>query len=80
LYPGCPNQTDDTKEQRLEWFKSCLDAIRVNSKYKDLISIAVPEYIGCGSAGGDWSLYKQELEKLAADTDLTIYIHKMSNR
>lgn len=53
-YPGKSNGSD-TKINRQAWFKQCLDRIAV---IPGLISVAFPYKIGCGMAGGDWSVYE----------------------
>ena len=47
---------------RQTWFLKCLDKI---IHISDLKSIAFPYRIGCGTAGGSWKWYQQQLEKLA---------------
>lgn len=44
------NDTDDTYEMRLCWFKAGLAAV---ASIPDISSVAFPE-IGCGLAGGNW--------------------------
>lgn len=74
-FPGKPNQNDDTKQKRFEWFKECIQRIAVMSRYSLIVSVAFPVHIGCGSAGGKWELYLSEIQKLATTTDLLIYLH-----
>ena len=41
----------------------------------NLPSIAFPEQIGCGLAGGDWGAYERMLEEFAdANPDVRVYI------
>jgi O-acetyl-ADP-ribose deacetylase (regulator of RNase III) len=68
-YPGTLEQgtmstvtSDDSRLMRQTWFLKCLDKIMHIS---DLKSIAFPYRIGCGTAGGSWKWYQQQLEKLA---------------
>ena len=53
-YPGEPKY--ESYEQRLNWFKSCIDKI---SKIPDLKQVAFPYGIGCGLAGGRWEDYEK---------------------
>lgn len=52
---------DDSAEQRIEWFKLCLEDI----KKLELKSIAFPFGIGCGLAGGNWKEYFKMLIQFA---------------
>ena len=53
----------DSTEQRELWFEHCLDEISQHNP--TLRSIAFPENIGCGLAGGRWSRYKAMTECFA---------------
>ena len=53
--PGKPNKRE-TKEQRLEWFKTCLIKLK-NELPENIKSINFPWQIGCGLAGGNWDDY-----------------------
>lgn len=59
VFPGkskFPNSKLDGLQSRLSYFKSCLVKI---SEIKNIESIAFPDHIGCGAAGGDWEKYKK---------------------
>lgn len=62
-----PKTYNDTKENRLAWFKECLAKI----DELNLNEIAMPYKIGCGLAGGDWKTYEQILE--TAKTKIILY-------
>lgn len=62
-----PKTYNDTKENRLSWFKECLAKI----DELNLDEIAMPYKIGCGLAGGDWKTYEQILE--SAKTRIVLY-------
>lgn len=66
-YPSFREGRSETKADRLQWFK---EAITTLDKM-NLDLVAVPEKIGCGLAGGDWSLYKEVLQ--SAKTKFVIY-------
>lgn len=57
-YPKYQN-INETNEIRLEWFKQAIKSLEdeVNS------TVAIPNKIGCGLAGGDWSKYYQVLDQ-----------------
>ena len=51
-----PEGVRDDATQREEWFRQCLGAL--DGVWPPLRSVAFPENIGCGLAGGDWSSYE----------------------
>lgn len=61
-YPGKPRYQNDTKIDRINWFKQCLKQI---GELNNITNVAFPFRIGCGLAGGDWDHYSKELEKFA---------------
>jgi O-acetyl-ADP-ribose deacetylase (regulator of RNase III) len=71
--PGKPgaytydSSVDDSKENRIKWFQSCLLEI----EKLGLKRIAMPYFIGCGLAGGDWKVYQDLLEK--SNVDIVLY-------
>jgi len=68
-YPGkpkFPHSTKDGTQARETAFQRCLDEIRL---IPDLKSLAFPWGIGCGAAGGDWTVYKKMIEDLASKMD-----------
>lgn len=68
----------DTREDRLGWFKSCLDKI---VDYKNFRNITFPYKIGCGLAGGDWEDYKRILEDFACNfPHIQVYIACMDDK
>jgi uracil-DNA glycosylase len=73
-YPGNP-KTGDSSEERLLWFKKCLDKI---SKIINLKSIAFPYKIGCGLAKGKWIDYEKMLIDFA-ENNPTINVYIVSN-
>lgn len=73
-YPGKPNLTDDTIKMRISWFRECLNNI---SLIKNLRSIAFPDRIGCGLAGGNWETYKHMIEEWSQtlERDIKIFVY-----
>lgn len=67
---GFPTTYKDTKKDRLEYFKSCLESLE---DYAGDERIAMPYGIGCGLAGGDWLKYSEMLEK----SKLNIVLYKI---
>jgi O-acetyl-ADP-ribose deacetylase (regulator of RNase III) len=62
-YPGiATSDINDTIEARKKYFFNCLMEI---AKINDLQSIAFPEKVGCGLAGGDWEWYFNKLQKFS---------------
>ncbi|XP_045180875.2 uncharacterized protein LOC123540143 [Mercenaria mercenaria] len=66
----------DTPEKRSEWFKECLDKL---GKRDDIQTIAFPENIGCGLAGGNWKIYLEHIKNFAKDYNKTVLIIKYDN-
>jgi O-acetyl-ADP-ribose deacetylase (regulator of RNase III) len=60
---------DDTAENRLKWFRMCLEEIENTG----ITSVAMPYLIGCGLAGGNWSQY----EKILQDSKLNITLYRL---
>lgn len=61
--PGKGRNPADSAQQRLQYFRSCLQQLE-----QDLPAdarIAFPYKIGCGLAGGNWDLYLVELQQFA---------------
>lgn len=70
----------DTNNERVIWFQRCLEVLApwiVTSGYK---TVALPYLIGCGLAGGSWSVY----EKIITDwgnknkDNFTTYFYKLN--
>jgi hypothetical protein len=66
-YPA-PKGLEDTSDNRLKWFKSCLCEIEVQGVKR----VAMPFKIGCGLAGGDW----KEYERVLKETDLEVVLYR----
>jgi hypothetical protein len=56
VHPAPPS---DHAPARQGWFSSCLDAI--GQLDPPLRSLAFPDQIGCGLAGGDWRVYEAKI-------------------
>lgn len=72
VYPGCkyPNNPNDGKAQRERFFWLCLRELATLDG-----PFAMPWRIGCGAAGGDWTVYLSMIEKASEDfgMDITLY-------
>ena len=72
-YPSGPNNTNDTKSLRLQWFNNCLNQI---SKL-NITSVSFPHYIGCGLARGNWDDYHNCIKEFAkTNPHINVYIVK----
>ncbi len=70
-YPGAPREATDSREQRLKWFKTCLE--RVGS-IDNLKSVAFPYGIGCGLAKGRWEDYEKAIIKWSKSVNIKVTI------
>jgi O-acetyl-ADP-ribose deacetylase (regulator of RNase III) len=59
----------DTKKNRLAWFEQCLKEIEKLS----INRVAMPYFIGCGLAGGNWDDYREILNQ----SPLEIILYKL---
>ncbi len=62
VHPGSSGKKNDTSEDREKYFQECLDAL---SNVKNLKSVAFPQNIGCGLAGGSWESYEEMIKNFA---------------
>ena len=69
VFPGKPGRQEDTWEDRLSYFESCLDQL---AEYAPS-SVAMPYMIGCGLAGGDWDNYLELIGKFDDIVPVTLY-------
>ncbi len=79
---GKPGKYEDPAKQsvvddatsRLLYFKQCLDHISALNP----TSVSFPFRIGCGLAGGNWTLYSAALESWATEhPDIAVTIYKL---
>lgn len=68
------DMVEDTKINRLEWFKMALGEIE---KLK-IERIAMPFMIGCGLAGGEWNQYYKILEEWNIKTGIEVVLYKIN--
>lgn len=54
-------------------FLGCLRKIQ---NIQDLESVAFPDHIGCGLAGGQWDVYLDMITKFATNNDVRVVIYK----
>jgi len=72
------NPTEIERAVRLNNFRVCLQKI---SEIPCIRSVAFPEYIGCGLAGGHWSDYLGAIEQFARETPtVCVYIYRKPRR
>ena len=66
-----PTTYVDSKENRRKWFKDCLQALDETLDPDSVV--AMPDHIGCGLAGGNWTEYK----KMLSDCSTKIKLYKI---
>lgn len=71
LYPGKSKNHNDGPKERQAFFQQALDKIR---EIPNLESIAFPEGIGCGAAGGHWPDYLKMIEEFDKQTDAEVVV------
>ena len=76
IYPGKPKFPGDSTEDRVKYFTKAIK--RLMSKLSPGDSVAFPNRIGCGLAGGKWSTYRKIIKDTAAEyPGVAVYIVKM---
>ena len=73
-YPTVPKYSNDSAKKRIDWFKDCLDQIAL---IDNVNSVAMPYNIGCGLAGGNWSVYYNMLEVFTNKHQIKITLYKI---
>lgn len=74
-YPGESVYKNDTKANRLEFFKSGLKLIE---NIPNIKSIALPYNIGCGLAGGNWKEYSDIINSfIQKNQNITVAVYKI---
>jgi O-acetyl-ADP-ribose deacetylase (regulator of RNase III) len=79
-YPGKSHKNNDSESMRQKWFKNALNNLydQITDNIEDEIQIGFPYKIGCGLAGGDWSVYKKMIDDFAQlDERMNIKIFKL---
>ena len=74
---------DDKAPQRKERFRTALEDFARQAKrspYAPFESVAFPEKIGCGVAGGEWAEYKQIIEAWAEEHAVDVSIVRWDGR
>jgi O-acetyl-ADP-ribose deacetylase (regulator of RNase III) len=72
-YPGGAKYNSDSEDLRLRWFQTALTGFFKTHPGK---SLALPHGIGCGLAGGNWSLYERAIKEAAATSGAQIILYK----
>lgn len=75
IYPGGPNKSDDSREERLRAFSHALNSFAhyLANNQVGAKTIAVPLGIGCNLAKGKWEDYLGLVEKILGKYELTYY-------
>lgn len=77
-YPGPSKYENDTPQMRVEWFKACLQQVADFMQGNQLTSLALPYRIGCGLAGGNWTIYEQVIREFSEHNFwLSIYMYTL---
>ncbi|MEW6977553.1 MULTISPECIES: hypothetical protein [Bacillus] len=56
--------------------QSLKDTVTHSHEEKNRTSIAIPYGIGCGLAGGDWTIVEDMIEEVLGDCEVTVYRFK----
>ncbi|MBD3858346.1 macro domain-containing protein [Bacillus sp. 28A-2] len=54
-------------------FQHLKDTVTHSPEEKNQTSIAIPYGIGCGLAGGDWTIVEEMIEEVLGDCKVTVY-------
>lgn len=68
---------EDTEANRKIYFYNCLKQIY---SITDIQSVAFPDHIGCGLAGGDWEWYHKTIKEFAEHTKIKTVIYKLKEQ
>lgn len=68
-YPGSSKYDNDSKKLRIDWFERCLLSLKEYCDQEKIFKIALPEFIGCGLAGGEWDIYLSMIEKFSSSNE-----------
>ncbi|MGX9289876.1 macro domain-containing protein [Bacillus sp. A015] len=68
------------KQTDYEALRSCFQSLKntgtKTNEAKNRTSIAIPYGIGCGLAGGDWTIVEDMIEEVLGDCEVTVYRFK----
>ena len=54
-------------------FQLLKDTVTQSPEEENQTSIAIPYGIGCGLAGGDWTIVEEMIEEVLGDCEVTVY-------
>lgn len=73
--------TFDNKDDRIGWFRDCLEIISEYFVEKNVPQkkrvIAMPFNIGCGAGGGNWDIYFEIIKSFALNHNIKIRLYKL---
>ncbi len=58
--------------------EDCLDIVKCEARDAGIYEIAMPK-IGCGLAGGDWSIVKKIIENVFLDSEITVKVYYLED-
>jgi hypothetical protein len=72
----------ETKERRIVWFQECLDKFKLELDEKGMnredVQIGFPYGIGCGLAGGDWTVYSKMISDWEKEIKCQVVVYKFT--
>lgn len=74
---GKPRSMKETSQMRIQWFKQCLKAI---AGLPDCPAKIAFTKIGCGMAGGDWTVYRPILEDFAKKHEIECRVYYLPQK
>lgn len=80
MYPGSPRYPGSTRDgflARQKAFQSCLDKITLLPELDSTASVAFPYRIGCGVAGGSWTVYRRMIRVFAEKVNASVRVYKL---
>jgi O-acetyl-ADP-ribose deacetylase (regulator of RNase III) len=69
--------TQETSQQRHIWFQQCLQKLGDIMLKEHVTDVAFPYGIGCGLAGGNWSIYSRMIQDFAEEYNLQVSIYHL---
>lgn len=80
FHPGKPNNSNDSREHRLHWFRQALDSFAkeclatLNGGSR---AVGMPYNIGSALAGGHWPDYLEAIESWAGANEVTVRLYDL---
>lgn len=78
-YKGFTTPPLETAKMRQDWFQSGLNELKKFVNDKNINQIAVPYKIGCGLAGGNWTIYEKMLQNFEEESKCEVVIYNLGD-